>query len=291
MANNPNLSPLCPNYLHQSMSIFFHIPTISWDLSLLHTPFKRSLLLLLFLGWIQTISGQAVETGARDRWFSGSIHATNNGISLIPTFMLGKPASIFYLSVGNAKLRFEPEMRFSLQGKPWSFLFWWRYRIIQNNRFKLTLGTHPSLAFRTATAEINGQSTELLYPTRFMAGELVPTWNINDKITIGMYYLYSRGLDAYATRNTHFVTINTHISKVKLAKSYYLSWKPQLYYLRMDQKDGLFLVSNVTLTKEKSPFSVYSIINKRLRSSIDRSRDFVWNISVAYSFHNQYTKK
>jgi len=38
-------------------------------------------------------------------------------------FTLGKPAAIFDLSVGNERLAFEPQFRFSLEGKPWSFIF------------------------------------------------------------------------------------------------------------------------------------------------------------------------
>ena len=254
----------------------------------LHIIFAVKIVLYLVLVQPMMLKGQSAE---QNRWFNGSIHATNNGISLIPTFMLGKPASIFYLSVGSAKFRFEPEMRFSLKGQPWSFIFWWRYQLLERDRFKLSLGAHPSLAFRATTADLNGRPTEVLYPTRFFAGELVPTWKILDHVSVGMYYLYSRGLDSYANRNTHFLTVNTHFSKIKLSGGYYLNWKPQLYYLKIDQKDGVFFVSNLTLAKEKAPFSIYAIVNKRLRSTIVSSRDFVWNLSCAYSFQNHYLKK
>ncbi len=50
---------------------------------------------------------------------SGAASVTNNGISLLPMFTLGKPAAIFDLSVGNSRLAFEPQFRFSLEGKPW----------------------------------------------------------------------------------------------------------------------------------------------------------------------------
>jgi aryl-alcohol dehydrogenase-like predicted oxidoreductase len=44
---------------------------------------------------------------------------TNNGISLVQTFSLGKPAAIVTLSIGKGKLSFEPDLRFSLKEKPW----------------------------------------------------------------------------------------------------------------------------------------------------------------------------
>jgi len=57
--------------------------------------------------------------------FGGAVTVTNKGISIVPNLTLGKPAVIFDLSMGKRKLSFEPSLRFALEGKPWSFLFWW----------------------------------------------------------------------------------------------------------------------------------------------------------------------
>ena len=56
-------------------------------------------------------SGQAYH-------FNGAVSATNNGISLIPTFSLGKPATIIELNAGGEHLTFEPQFRISLEGQP-----------------------------------------------------------------------------------------------------------------------------------------------------------------------------
>ena len=65
------------------------------------------------------------------RHFSGSVAVTNNGISIVPSFSLGKPAVAFNFSMGKNRFSFEPDLRFSLAGKPWSFLFWSRYHLIK----------------------------------------------------------------------------------------------------------------------------------------------------------------
>jgi hypothetical protein len=55
--------------------------------------------------------------------FNGNISITNNGFSSIPTFSLGKPATIADLSIGGKKISFDPQFRFDLNGlKPWSFI-------------------------------------------------------------------------------------------------------------------------------------------------------------------------
>jgi hypothetical protein len=44
----------------------------------------------------------------------GSVSVTNNGFSFIPSFTLGKPATVVNLSVGGKRFSFEPELRFAL---------------------------------------------------------------------------------------------------------------------------------------------------------------------------------
>ncbi len=152
--------------------------------------------------------------------FSGSVSVTNNGISLIPTFSLGKPATIVNLSIGKGKASFEPELRFALEGKPWSFLFWWRYKLLKSHKFMINIGAHPALNFRTVTSPIDGN--KIIVTRRYLATELSPNYLLAKNISIGMYYLYSRGIDKDATRNTHFLTLNSNFSNIKLPKQFFL---------------------------------------------------------------------
>ncbi len=81
---------------------------------------------------------------------------TNNGISLIPTFSLGKPATILTMSLGKGRFSFDPELRYSLEAKPWSLMLWARYKVLKINRLLLTLGGHPALVFKTVE-QVNGR--------------------------------------------------------------------------------------------------------------------------------------
>ena len=117
-------------------------------------------LFVLFL--LLSISGfsfsQNPETTKEPTNFKTFVSVTNNGISLIPTFSLGEPAIIFEASIGR-RLTFDPMIRYSLEGKPWSYIFWWRYKLIKPNKLQMTLGAHPSIMFRTVNGTINGVST------------------------------------------------------------------------------------------------------------------------------------
>ena len=82
--------------------------------------FKKTLLLLALLHLSYLAFSQKTESTQIASHFGGAVTVTNNGISFIPTFTLGKPAVIFDLSMGK-RLSFEPQFRFALEGKPWSF--------------------------------------------------------------------------------------------------------------------------------------------------------------------------
>jgi len=91
------------------------------------------ILIFLCLGLLAQFRIHAEETAKMDSitpkvyHISGSALITNNGISLLPMFNLGKPAAIFDLSIGNDRISYEQQLRYSLAGKPWSFIFWTRW--------------------------------------------------------------------------------------------------------------------------------------------------------------------
>jgi len=225
-----------------------------------------------------------------DSHFGGAVTVTNNGISFVPTFSLGKPAVIFDLSVGR-RLSFDPQFRFSLDGKPWSFIFWGRYKLLKSNKFSFNVGSHIGLPFKTTTETINGVTNETITAKRYLAGELVPNYLFTKDISIGMYYLYSRGIDNGTTRNTHFLTLNASFSDIRLSKQFYMKFTPQVYYLKMDQHDGVYFTSALTLANRKIPFSISSVINKIIQTNITASQNFVWNVSLIYSFNKKYVER
>ncbi|MBI1783341.1 MAG: hypothetical protein HYR66_18555 [Sphingobacteriales bacterium] len=248
---------------------------------------KRFSLLLLVLLWSFTGFAQTKDSISH---FSGSVNVTNNGISLVPTFSLGKPAAIFLLSVGKGRLSFEPDMRFALEGKPWSFIFWWRYKAVQSGKFRLTVGAHPAVNFRTYRLPVNGDSTDVTVARRFLAGELAPNYLLSKNVSIGLYYLFAIGFDINTPKYGHFITVNSNISNIGLPGKLKLRFNPQFYYLKQDKRDGFYFTSAFTISKNNFPFSVSSIINKTLSGNILGSKDFVWNVSLIYSFNKNYVR-
>ncbi len=249
---------------------------------------KILILSFFFMGIASFTMAQKADSIKHINFFSGSAGVTNNGISLIPTFSLNKPAALFKMSLGKNKLSFDPEFNFSLAGRPWYFLFWVRYKLITTDKFRMNIGTHLGLNFKHTEVLINSKPTEVTIADRYAVVELAPNYFLTKHISIGIYYLNSHGLDVGTVGTTNFLTLNANFSNIKLSDKFFMKFTPQFYYLKMDENDGFYVTSAFTLAKKHFPLSLSSAMNKVIQTSIVASKDFVWNVTLTYSFNNQY---
>jgi hypothetical protein len=255
------------------------------------TRIKRALLFILLLNLSVLVFSQKSDSTRVANYFGGGVTVTNNGISLIPTFSIDKPAVLFDLTAGRGKLSFEPQFRFSLEGKPWTFFFWWRYKLVNTSKLFVRVGAHESLSYSTLPVLTNGESKETIVTQRYLAAEFTPNYFLTKNISIGMYYLYSYGIDNENVRNTHFSMLNMNFSNIKLLDKFFLSYMPQIYYLKINKNDGFNVTSTLTLARKNFPvfFSVFG--NKTIQSHVPGHKDFVWNASLIYSFNKEYVRK
>lgn len=260
-------------------------------ISIIDMKVKASLLLIIpgILCFVQGANAQQLNIPKKEDFrFGGGASVTNNGISLLPTFTLGKPAAIFDLNLAGKRFSFEPQFRFALEGKPWSMIFWWRYKVVHSSKFQLKVGAHPAIAFRKTNVLLNNRPREVLLPQRYLASEISPNYMLSKGTSIGTYLLYSRGLEPEAVRNTLFITLNANFSNIRLGKGFVFKINPQVYRLKMDQQSGYYVTSTFTLVKEGSPFSLSSIVNKTIKTSIVGSKDLIYNLSINYSFNRKF---
>lgn len=239
------------------------------------------------------IAAQDPASGTPEYHFNGSVSVTNNGFSFIPLFSLGKPALVADVSLGGERFSFDPQFRFDLAGlKPWSFIFIWRYEMVQTERVQLKLGVHlPAISFRSTTFETSGGTKERLVPYRFFTPELTTSFGLSDHISVGTYYIYGLGLEKEdQTRHTHFLSFRAYFNRIHLTRRLYFSYNPQVYYLNMDGVDGFYAAQSVSIGHDKIPVSLASTMIMKLKSSIE-TRDFDWNISLVYTFASNLTKK
>jgi hypothetical protein len=266
--------------------LFSCLPTFS-------SQFNRFQLLFLFIfsmlffstGAYAQETSPVVPTGQ----FGGIITATNNGVSIIPSFTLGRPALLFDLSLSGERFSFDPMLRFGMDGKPWSFVFWGRYKAIKDKRFTLSLGAHPAFIFQERIVKVNGKEEIMFVSQRFLAMEVVPTYKISNRLSVGLYYLQGHGLNPIPPQNSNFLALNTVISGLPLGGGFNMRVNPQLFYLKVDDDSGTYVTSNFTVSKPGFPIGFQGLVNQKIKSSIPGD-DLIWNVGLIYIFSTPYHK-
>lgn len=250
---------------------------------------KKSVLLALFLLLGLHSFSQTTENKKSYR-FGTIITVTNKGISTIPNLTLGKPAVLFDVTIAGARLSFEPTFRFAMEGKPWSFLFWWRYKLIASEKMHFTIGAHPALSFKRMNITKNGVTSEDMIVRRYLAGELSPNYSFTKNINVGLYYLYSHGVESDISKHSHYINLRTYISNINLSDQYSLRFSPQFYYLNIDKKDGFYYNLILSMNKKNFPLSISALANQAFKTNITSKKDLLWNVSLIYSFNGRFSK-
>jgi len=247
--------------------------------------FTISALIFTMNAVAQTTENSKQETGI----FTGAVTVTTKGLSTFPNLTLGKPAAMLDLSMGNKKLRFEPIFRFALDGKPWSFIFWCRYELINNEKFQFKMGAHPAYAFKTVSVIQDGTTKDILRARQNIAGELAPVFKVGKNINFGPYYIYAYCPEKDMVKHSNFISLKANFSNINLSEKYFMRLSAQAYYLKLDADDGLYLNSTLSMNRRNFPFSVSSSMNKAIQSEI-AGDNFLWNINLTYSFSTKYAK-
>lgn len=237
---------------------------------------KKHLFLILIL-LIPIVSTAQIK-------LSGNVTLTSKGVSLIPSLTLDKPAIMTDLSIGKGKFSFDPSLRFSVEGKPWSFIFWFRYKPLNTGKLRLTVGAHPAFSFKEVTATFSGTERTFMSVRRIIAGEIYPNYYFTKNISAGIYYLYSHGFDYGITKNTHFLSLRSRIADILPLGDVSFSLNPQLYYLRMDSGEGSYFSNTLTASKINCPVSISFLTNTPIKTNILAGNSFLWNLSLQYSF-------
>lgn len=251
---------------------------------------QKTMLLILLINAFQIAFAQKTDSTQKTLTFTGNVNVTNNGFSNIPSFSLGKPATIINFTIGGKRTSFEPELRFSLEGKPWSFLFWFRHKLILKPKYQMTVGFHPGFNFRYEDTVINGLASNYIVNRRYLTEELNQNFVINKYISTSLYYMYGHGVDVGTTKNTHFLSLRAAFSNLNVTQNINLRINPQVFYLKTDVRTGFFVASSFGIFKKNCPLSLSAIINKKLSGNII-TKDFNWNVGLNYAFGGKFKKQ
>ena len=238
-----------------------------------------------------SVNSSKIDSPKKNLYLKEAITITNNGIAYIPSFSLHKPAVILDLSVGNGKLSLEPSLRFALNFEPWAFLFPVRYKIKSTGKFRIIAGAVPGLAFKTVTFIDNGVSTTRSVSGSYLGGDLRPDFFIKENISVGAYYYYLHGISHGTLKNINLVSVNINFLNIKLGSGLFAKFTPQYYYLNQDGLSGFYFNDVIAMFKQNFPFSLQALMTSTIHTNIPGSDNFIWNVSLIYSFNKTYIAK
>lgn len=197
----------------------------------------------------------------------GNLNITDNGLSLFPNLSLGKPATIINLAVGNSKLAFEPELRWGLNGKPWSYIFWFRYRF-NTPKFQLRVGAHPAYILNEQQVQIsNGPETRFI-ATRYFAAEVSPMLKISPKVQVAVHLLRGVASDDYGVPFSNFISLQPRFMQLGLGKNFYFDFFPQVFFLQLDNVSGTYFSETLTFNKRDFPIYLSHTMTYAIKSNI-----------------------
>lgn len=250
----------------------------------------RLLYIFLFSLIFSFTIAQSPDSTKNISTFSGSVGITNNGFSIIPTFSLNSPAFVANLSFKKNRFSFEPDIRLVPNAKNGGLIWWLRYRLVDTKKFGLRVGTHPAFTLIRRTDTENGTTKEITEMLRFIAFEVVPSYQFNNKFGVSAMYLQGNGLQKHGPQLTQVLFLNSSITNIGLGKNLTFNLFPSIYFLFTDGYRGDYLTVTGALAHKKLPFSLQSTINQTFSSEVPGNKDFMWNITLNYNFKKIYKK-
>ncbi len=134
----------------------------------------------------------------------------------------------------------------------------------------------------------SGNSQDVIRTTRYLVGALAPNYQFNKYIGVGLYLFYNRGIEAYITQNTYMASFRPNFSNIPITKNIAARIGPEVYYLKMDDKDGVYLNATLLINKKNFPLSFSALVNSPIISDIPSEYDLLWNVGLAYTFSKNY---
>ena len=235
-------------------------------------------------------SGRLADSTQAITTFSGSVGITNNGFSIVPTFSLNSPAAILNFYWRKGRFSFDPDIRLVPDASKGGFIFWFRYRLVEQKKFTLRVGAHPAFSLVRRTISDSGTQREITEMLRFAAGEVVPSYQITPNWGVSAVYLNGNGLQNHGPQRTHVLFLNTSIANLNLGGDIRLQLLPTVFFLFLDGHRGSYFTGTAILSKKSSPFTLQSTINQTFTADIPGNQPFMWNVMVAYNFSKRFKR-
>lgn len=188
------------------------------------------------------------------------------------------------------RFSFNPDIRLVADASKGGLIFWFRYQAIQQKKFGLRVSVHPAFTFVRRNIDDNGNAIEITEMLRFLAYEIMPSYQISPNWNISAVYLQGNALQKHGPQLTQVLFLNTSISNIKLGGDFRFQFLPSVYFLTTDGFVGKYLSATGIVSKKDCPVTIQSTINQTFFSDIPNNQDFMWNVMLSYNFSRNFKR-
>jgi len=235
------------------------------------------LLIVLLNTWILSSNPDTLKTPLS---IHGNIQLTNNAISPVPSFSLGKPALLTTLYLQKGRFSFSPEFNFDLEAKPWSVNTWLRYQVIHQKNWDFTLGNNFSLFFKKNNPALTKEEFQL---QRYQAFEFNLGYHFTKMRGVNLMLWKSQSLDEVGIKRGFFMMLVAQMGDLWKGKNIRLGVRPTLFVIDNTAPfTGYFASQISTIYFKKIPFNVSFQTVHPLHTEPETK--FNWNLGLNFQF-------
>ena len=246
------------------------------------TIIKMAIVISLVLS-VQRIAAQKDSTTDKPR-LSGVVIITSNGISQIPAYSLNKPAISAFFILKIKRLSYEPDINYGMDGRPWGMGNTFMYLITDKKKLKFKSGLSLGLAFSYPDVLQEGKLIEVNKAERYLIVKIIPSYLFSKRSSLALIYWNAHNLEKESIKLINFLSAVVSIINVPISNNIHCSFFPQVFYLNVDGRGGLFFSPSAGFGLKKFPLSLSSQVNTTLITNMRPSPGTKWNVALNYNF-------
>lgn len=218
------------------------------------------------------------------------LEVNNNGISIVPTFSLGRPAMMYLGRIGNERFQFEPEVRMSYDAEPWSMIFWARFKAPEIGKWSFSAATQYALLYAPVENDINGTVLRSYLSNRYTAAQVTAFRPLINNFGLSAYSLAAVGMDKGSSLSPVVLTGVVLVAPNLNFGPIFLNLRPQLYHLNMRGPQGIFYAVNYKLPMNKEWAITGLFTQPIIKDEALTVAPFIWNIGLNFTLNHNHKR-
>ena len=210
----------------------------------------------------------------------GNIQLTNNGVSPVPIFALGKPAIMGTAVMRKGKFYFNPEFNLGIDAKPWTIFSRVGYYLVEQKKLTIYITANTNWFFLPIKPIINDEEFQV---QQYYSFEFNGEYRPRDNQRFIFAYWRSDRLSKTGVLFEDLVNFAYCFDNIKFGNKNIINTRPSFFYLEdHGWVKGFFTAQTTTYQKENWKCNVFVTTSWPVTNM--PGTGFIWNTGVNIPF-------